>query len=58
VQVRATQLRVRPYELLGAERDAIWNGVILSQIPEVANYARRARRTIPVAVLTPLEDAS
>ena len=54
VQVKATRLHVRPRELVGQERDAMWNGVILAQAPAVAKYARRAGRTIPVAVLTPL----
>jgi deazaflavin-dependent oxidoreductase (nitroreductase family) len=58
VQVRAEHLRVRPRELLGAERDAAWNDVVLAQAPEVAKYARRAGRTIPVAVLEPVEPPS
>ncbi|HET6685344.1 MAG TPA: nitroreductase/quinone reductase family protein [Jiangellaceae bacterium] len=55
VQVRASRLQVRPRELLGAERDAMWNDVVLAQAPEVAKYARRAGRTIPVAVLEPAD---
>jgi deazaflavin-dependent oxidoreductase (nitroreductase family) len=55
VQVGARRLRVDPRELTGAERDAIWNDVVLAQAPEVAKYARRAGRTIPVAVLEPVE---
>jgi deazaflavin-dependent oxidoreductase (nitroreductase family) len=51
VQVGAERRRVRPRELAGAERDAMWTDVILAQAPEVAKYARRAGRTIPVAVL-------
>ena len=51
VQVGARQLRARPRELLGEERDRTWNEVVLAQAPEVAKYARRAGRTIPVAVL-------
>lgn len=54
VQLRARRLQVRPRELLGAERDAMWNGVVLAQAPEVAKYERRAGRTIPVAVLEPV----
>jgi deazaflavin-dependent oxidoreductase (nitroreductase family) len=52
VQVRARKLTVRPRELVGAERDAMWHDVVLAQAPEVAKYERRAGRTIPVAVLT------
>jgi len=54
VQVRARRLQVRPRELVGGERDTMWNDVVLAQAPEVAKYARRAGRTIPVAVLEPL----
>ena len=56
VQVRASRLRVRPRELVGTERDAMWNDVVLAQAPEVEKYARRAGRVIPVAVLQPVED--
>lgn len=51
VQVRAEQFAVRPRELLGAERDVVWRDTVLAQAPEVARYARKAGRTIPVAVL-------
>ena len=51
VQIGAEHLPVRPRELLGAERDAVWRDTVLAQAPEVAKYERRARRTIPVAVL-------
>lgn len=51
VQVRAEHFQVRPRELLGDERDAVWNGTILARAPEVARYARKAARPIPVAIL-------
>jgi deazaflavin-dependent oxidoreductase (nitroreductase family) len=51
VQVRAQHFRVRPRELVGDERDAMWNDVVLAEVPEVAKLARKAGRTIPVAVL-------
>ena len=51
VQVRAEHFTARPRELLGAERDAVWRGTVLGRIPEVAKYAVKAGRTIPVAVL-------
>ena len=51
MQVGARRLTARPRELLGEERDRTWNEVVLAQAPEVAKYARRAGRTIPVAVL-------
>jgi deazaflavin-dependent oxidoreductase (nitroreductase family) len=51
VQVGAEHFRVRPRELQGAERDSAWRDTVLVQAPEVATYARKAGRTIPVAVL-------
>jgi deazaflavin-dependent oxidoreductase (nitroreductase family) len=55
VQVGVQTLRVRPRELLAEERDAAWQDVVLAQAPEVEKYAHRAGRTIPVAVLEPIE---
>ena len=55
VQIRSRHLRVRPRELVGDQRDAAWNDTVLAQAPEVAKYARRSGRTIPMAVLEPLE---
>jgi deazaflavin-dependent oxidoreductase (nitroreductase family) len=57
IQVGAIRQQVRPRELFGKERDTIWNHVVLTQTPEVARYAQRAHRTIPVAILTPLPDS-
>ena len=51
VQVRSEHLWVRPRELLGEERDAMWDDVVLAAAPEVEKFARKAGRTIPVAVL-------
>ncbi len=53
VQIRSTRIQARPRELVGEQRDAMWNDVVLAQAPEVAKYARRAGRTIPVAILEP-----
>jgi deazaflavin-dependent oxidoreductase (nitroreductase family) len=53
LQVRSERIRARPRELVGAERDAMWEDLVLAQAPEVEKYARRAGRTIPVAVLVP-----
>lgn len=58
VQVRDRRLRVRPRELTAGERDIAWNDIVLAQAPEVAKYARRAGRTIPVAVLEPYDGPS
>lgn len=54
VQVRARQFDARPRELVGGERDAMWRDVILAEAPGVEKYARKAGRTIPVAVLEPV----
>ena len=56
VQVRDRHLEAVPRELVGAERDAMWNDVVLAEAPEVEKYARRAGRTIPVAVLAPVDE--
>ena len=55
VQVRERQFTVRPRELHGAEREAMWRDTILAQAPAVNGYARKAGRTIPVAVLEPVQ---
>ena len=54
VQIRARRLKARPEELVGAAREAVWRDTVLAQVPEVAKYARKAGRTIPVAVLHPI----
>ena len=55
VQVGAKTLRARARELLAQERDSAWRDVVLAQAPEVAKYAKRAGRTIPVAILEPID---
>ena len=54
VQMARDRLRVGPEELVGSARDAMWVDTILARVPEVVRYARKAGRTIPVAVLHPL----
>ena len=56
VQVKAKRLQARPREVVGPERDALWNDLILAQAPEVEKYARQAGRTIPVVVLEPIDE--
>ncbi|MDT7549397.1 MAG: hypothetical protein QOE84_1791 [Actinomycetota bacterium] len=53
VRVGAERQQLIPRELVGEERNTMWNEVVLARAPEVAKYARRANRTIPVAVLAP-----
>ncbi|HEX3196585.1 MAG TPA: nitroreductase/quinone reductase family protein [Propionibacteriaceae bacterium] len=55
VQIGANTLQVRPRELLAGERDATWRNVVLAEAPEVEKIAKRAGRTIPVALLQPVE---
>lgn len=55
VQRGSVRYRARPRELLGPERDEAWTTVILAQRPAVERYARRAGRTIPVALLEEVE---
>jgi deazaflavin-dependent oxidoreductase (nitroreductase family) len=53
VQVRDDRFEVEARELEGAERDAAWRETVLAEAPEVERYARKAGRTIPVALLRP-----
>ncbi len=55
VQVRERQFTVRPRELHGEQRDVMWRDTILAQAPEVSRYEQKAGRTIPVAVLEPVQ---
>lgn len=54
VQLGKEHLEASPRILRGGERDDVWHDVILAQVPEVEKYARKAGRTIPVAVLVPV----
>ena len=54
VQIRRRRFQAVPRELHGEERETVWNNVILRAAPEVARFARRAGRIIPVAVLEPV----
>jgi deazaflavin-dependent oxidoreductase (nitroreductase family) len=56
IEIGTRGLDVRPQELTGAERDRVWRDVVLAQVPGVAKYERKARRTIPVALLRPVSD--
>lgn len=55
VRMGADRLQVRPQELHDGARDAMWQDTILAQAPEVSRYARKAGRTIPVAILHPID---
>jgi deazaflavin-dependent oxidoreductase (nitroreductase family) len=53
VTVREREFTVKPRELQGEARDAMWRNTILAEAPGVAKYEQKAGRTIPVAVLEP-----
>ena len=55
VQIGARRLQCRPRELVDDERDAVWRDLVLARAPEVGKYAQKAGRTIPVAVLAPVQ---
>jgi len=57
VQVKARRQQVQGREVIGPERDSMWRDVVLAAAPEVAKYARKAGRTIPIAVLRPMDGA-
>jgi deazaflavin-dependent oxidoreductase (nitroreductase family) len=54
LQIGAMKFQASPRELLGDELNAAWNNVVLARAPEVQKYAKRAGRTIPVALLQPV----
>ena len=58
VQIGAQTVRVRPRVLLAEERDSAWQNIVLAQAPEVERYAHRAGRTIPVALLEPIDGST
>lgn len=55
VQIGQGRLQVRPLEVVGEERDVIWNDVVLAEAPAAAKYAHKAGRVIPVALLQPVQ---
>ncbi|MFI5697341.1 nitroreductase/quinone reductase family protein [Kribbella sp. NPDC051586] len=56
VRIGAEHTQLRAREPAGAERSTIWTDVILREDPGIGRFATKARRTIPVAVLEPLEE--
>ena len=56
LQVKANRLQAHPREVVGPEREALWNDLILTQAPKVEKYARQAGRLIPIAILEPIDD--
>ena len=56
LQIGATHIDVHVRVTDNAERDMLWHEVILVQAPWRRRYEKKARRVIPVAVLTPGAD--
>lgn len=57
VEIAATPHRARIEVLDGHERDRVWQEVVLQASPGVEKYAAKSGRTIPVAVLRPIDAA-
>jgi deazaflavin-dependent oxidoreductase (nitroreductase family) len=55
VQVKAQQHDVGVHIAEGDERDRLWRDVVVARAPAFAAYETRSHRTIPVAVLTPVD---
>ena len=55
VEIGTPSIEVVPQVLAGTERDRIWREVVLAAVPGVAKYEAKAGRTIPVAVLRPVD---
>jgi len=55
VQIGAKHSLMHPRELTGPERHTVWANVILREDPGIGRYATKAKRTIPVALLEPVE---
>ena len=54
VQLGREHFRVGVRELLDTERDEVWRAVVVARAPFFADYSIKGRRTIPLALLTPL----
>lgn len=53
IRIGGREVAVTPRELVGEERDRAWRDIVLTRVPAVARYERKAGRTIPVALLMP-----
>ncbi|HWI29988.1 MAG TPA: nitroreductase/quinone reductase family protein [Microbacterium sp.] len=53
VQILERRFFATAEEYAGAEREAVWNDLVLARVPGVRRYAAKAGRTIPVAILRP-----
>lgn len=55
VQIGRRVVPVAIRELKGAERDAAWKDVVLVQCPAFGKYEQKTSRTMPLALLTPVQ---
>lgn len=53
VEIGRDRVAVNGQVTSGAERDRLWNNVVLTQAPFFATYEQKSGRVIPVATLTP-----
>jgi deazaflavin-dependent oxidoreductase (nitroreductase family) len=56
IKARHVDLAVRMAE--GEERDTLWRDVVVRRAPAFAAYEPKAHRTMPIAVLTPVESGT
>ena len=55
IQVKAAQHDVSVRVAEGDERDRLWRDVVITRAPSFAAYEARSGRTMPIAVLTPVD---
>ena len=55
VQIGAKHSLMHARELTGPERHTVWTNVILREDSRIGRFATKGKRTIPVAVLEPVE---
>ncbi len=55
IQVRTRQHDVTVRIAEGEERDRLWRDVVLTRAPMFAHYEPKSGRTMPIAVLTPVD---
>lgn len=52
VQVRERRFDIDAHIIRGAERDELWQGVVLPRAPHYGKYQRKLARVIPLALLS------
>jgi len=54
IEIGDSQYQVEPHVPEGADRDQVWQDIVLAQAPFFRKYEEKAGRVIPVAILAPL----